>query len=137
MLLLNGLSNQQMCCVLHKCITKFSDKLFLIFLCFARLTDEIEMGVFVTRFVSCVILFVLGLRAPGIMTTRDYLNLNNSSSEHNIEIDVSPYMQSCNAQLLYCLYCILLQSLTFQLQVLMSLMVTRIMPQNLSNFEAS
>lgn len=51
------------------------------------LTDEIEMGVFVTRFVSCVILFVLGLRAPGIMTTRDYLNLNNSSTEHNIEID--------------------------------------------------
>jgi hypothetical protein len=58
------------------------------------------MGVFVTRFVSCVILFVLGLRAPGIMTTRDYLNLNNSSTEHNIEIDVSPYVQSCNAQLL-------------------------------------
>lgn len=116
--------------------TKFSDKLFLIFLCFARLTDEIEMGMFVTRFVSCVILFVLGLRAPGIMTTRDYLNLNNSSSEHNIEIDVSPAMRSFLISL-YCLYCILLQSVTFQLQVLMSLMVTRIMPQNLSNFEAS
>ncbi|KDR08849.1 ATP-binding cassette sub-family B member 6, mitochondrial isoform X3 [Zootermopsis nevadensis] len=51
------------------------------------LTDEIEMGVFVTRFVSCVVLFVLGLRAPGIMTNRDYFNLSNSSTELNIQID--------------------------------------------------
>lgn len=50
------------------------------------LTDEIEMSVFVTRFVSCVILFVLGLRAPGIMTTRDYFNLDNSYSAHNVQI---------------------------------------------------
>jgi len=51
------------------------------------LTDEIEMGVFVARFVSCVILFVLGLRAPGIMTTRDYINLSNSHSQHSIRIE--------------------------------------------------
>lgn len=42
-----------------------------------------------TRFVSCVVLFVLGLRAPGIMTNRDYFNLSNSSTELNIQIDVS------------------------------------------------
>jgi len=59
------------------------------------LTDEIEMGVFVARFVSCVILFVLGLRAPGIMTTRDYFNLSNSHSQHSIQIDVSWHMQYC------------------------------------------
>jgi len=59
------------------------------FLCFARLTDEIEMGVFVARFMSCVILFVLGLQAPGIMTTRDYASLSNSHSQHSILIDVS------------------------------------------------
>ncbi|XP_069668711.1 ATP-binding cassette sub-family B member 6 isoform X2 [Periplaneta americana] len=51
------------------------------------LTDQVEMGVFVTRFVSCVILFVLGLRAPGIMTNRDYFDLNNSSRVNNIHAD--------------------------------------------------
>lgn len=51
------------------------------------LTDEIEMGVFVARFMSCVILFVLGLQAPGIMTTRDYASLSNSHSQHSILID--------------------------------------------------
>ncbi|PSN53264.1 ATP-binding cassette sub-family B member 6 [Blattella germanica] len=51
------------------------------------LTDQLEMGVFVTRFVSSLILFVLGLKAPGIMRARDYVNLSHSGSTANIQID--------------------------------------------------
>ncbi|XP_022195861.2 ATP-binding cassette sub-family B member 6, mitochondrial [Nilaparvata lugens] len=38
-----------------------------------KLSDKIEMALFVGRYVTCLLLFVLGLRAPGI-TTRDYFN---------------------------------------------------------------
>ncbi|KAJ9597259.1 hypothetical protein L9F63_011895, partial [Diploptera punctata] len=51
------------------------------------LTDQLEMGIFVTRFISCILIFVLGLRAPGIMTTRDYFNLSHSGSATNIQVD--------------------------------------------------
>ncbi|XP_063219275.1 ATP-binding cassette sub-family B member 6 [Bacillus rossius redtenbacheri] len=50
------------------------------------LSDKVDMAIFVIRYISCLIVFVLGLRAPGIMTTRDYFNLNHTSSE-NIQAD--------------------------------------------------
>ncbi|KAK9504939.1 hypothetical protein O3M35_009106 [Rhynocoris fuscipes] len=42
-------------------------------------TDKAQMALFVLRYVACLIVFVLGLRAPGILTTRDYLNISNAS----------------------------------------------------------
>ncbi|KAJ1522945.1 hypothetical protein ONE63_002084 [Megalurothrips usitatus] len=50
------------------------------------LTDKIEMALFVLRYVSCLIVFVLGLRAPGIMTAQDYFNIGAASSEARIPI---------------------------------------------------
>jgi hypothetical protein len=90
--------------VIHSALQIYIFEVILILFYFTRLTDEVEMGVFVTRFVFCVILFVLGLRAPGIMTTRDYFNLSNSSTEHNIQIDVSPTctVQNCATFYLVC-----------------------------------
>ncbi|XP_075221420.1 ABC transporter ATP-binding protein/permease Hmt-1 [Lycorma delicatula] len=40
------------------------------------LSDKVEMGLFVARYVCCLLMFGLGLRAPGI-TTRDYFNIND------------------------------------------------------------
>lgn len=37
---------------------------------------KIEMGLFIARYISCMSVFILGLIAPGIMTSRDYFNLN-------------------------------------------------------------
>lgn len=37
------------------------------------------MALFVTKYVTTLMVFVLGLKAPGIMTSRDYFNLNASS----------------------------------------------------------
>ncbi|KAL1502511.1 hypothetical protein ABEB36_007645 [Hypothenemus hampei] len=44
------------------------------------LTNKIEMSLFVVRYVFCLLLFVLGLKAPGILTNVDYFRLYNSSS---------------------------------------------------------
>ncbi|KAE8740122.1 ABC-transporter, subfamily B member 03 [Frankliniella occidentalis] len=54
------------------------------------LTDKIEMALFVLRYVSCLGIFVLGLRAPGIMTYRDYYNIGSASSEARIPIVEDP-----------------------------------------------
>nr|CAD7454225.1 unnamed protein product [Timema tahoe] len=51
------------------------------------LSDKIEMTLFVLRYVSCLAIFIFGLRAPGIMSTRDYFNLNHSFSSHHIQSD--------------------------------------------------
>lgn len=50
------------------------------------LSDKIEMGLFTTRYLLSLILFVLGLRAPGLPTTRDYLNLNQETSNSSIQV---------------------------------------------------
>lgn len=44
------------------------------------LSDEIEMGLFILRYICCLLLFVLGLKAPGIQLNRDYFNLSDSSA---------------------------------------------------------
>ncbi|XP_054265691.1 ATP-binding cassette sub-family B member 6-like [Macrosteles quadrilineatus] len=41
-------------------------------------SDKAEMGLFVSRYVLSLLLFGLGLRAPGVVTTQDYVNLNNA-----------------------------------------------------------
>ncbi|CAB3368075.1 Hypothetical predicted protein [Cloeon dipterum] len=38
------------------------------------LTDDIEMGLFIGRYIACLLIFILGLQAPGLMTLRDYLD---------------------------------------------------------------
>lgn len=40
------------------------------------------MSFFVMRYISCLFLFMLGLKAPGIMST-DYQNLNNGTEDEN------------------------------------------------------
>lgn len=46
----------------------------LICTCFNSLHDEVEMGYFVARYVMCLLIFVLGLQAPGLMSMRDFLD---------------------------------------------------------------
>ncbi|KAJ8956256.1 hypothetical protein NQ318_014990 [Aromia moschata] len=42
------------------------------------LTDQLEMSLFVLRYVSCLAIFILGLKAPGIMQNVDYFSLNDA-----------------------------------------------------------
>lgn len=44
---------------------------------FFSMTDQIEMSLFVLRYVTCLFIFLLGLKAPGIMQTIDYFSLND------------------------------------------------------------
>lgn len=45
----------------------------------ACLKDKIEMTLFVLRYVSCLLIFILGLKAPGtIRFDDDYNNLNEN-----------------------------------------------------------
>ncbi|XP_054747733.1 ATP-binding cassette sub-family B member 6 [Anastrepha obliqua] len=43
--------------------------------------DEIEMGLFVTRFITSLLIFILGLKAPGIM--RPYVQLDEPANNEN------------------------------------------------------
>ncbi|KAF5282607.1 hypothetical protein FQR65_LT14202 [Abscondita terminalis] len=47
-------------------------------------SDHTEMTFFILRYISCLILFMLGLKAPGIMQNSDYFNLNDSTNTLNI-----------------------------------------------------
>lgn len=58
------------------------------------------MALFITRYLCCLLIFVLGLRAPGIMTSRDYFNLNQAN-ERNPEVNI-------NLDFLYFIYAIYL-----------------------------
>ncbi|CAH1113985.1 unnamed protein product [Psylliodes chrysocephalus] len=42
-----------------------------------NLTDELEMALFVLRYVTCLTIFMVGLKAPGIMQNVDYFSLND------------------------------------------------------------
>lgn len=44
------------------------------------MSDQIEMALFVARYITCLIIFVLGLKAPGIMQNVDYFGLNDASN---------------------------------------------------------
>lgn len=54
-----------------------------------RLKDQVEMALFVLRYISCLAIFLLGLRAPGIMQNEDYFSLNDSNTGARINIAVS------------------------------------------------
>ncbi|EFA05094.1 ATP-binding cassette sub-family B member 6 [Tribolium castaneum] len=41
--------------------------------------DQIEMGLFVVRYLSCLLIFLLGLKAPGITQNINYFTLNDST----------------------------------------------------------
>ncbi|KAJ8980819.1 hypothetical protein NQ317_000552 [Molorchus minor] len=47
------------------------------------LTDQLEMGLFAMRYISCLMIFLLGLKAPGIMQNVDYFSLNDSQRNIN------------------------------------------------------
>lgn len=49
---------------------------------FTTLKDKVEMSLFVARYISCLFIFVLGLKAPGILTHRDddYIHLQNDAN---------------------------------------------------------
>lgn len=51
----------------------------------ATLRDKVEMFLFVTRYASSLLLFVLGLKAPGIQPNRDdeYIHLNEERENEN------------------------------------------------------
>lgn len=48
------------------------------------LSDQVEMAFFILRYISCLVIFLLGLKAPGIMQNSDYFNLNDSTNTLNI-----------------------------------------------------
>lgn len=49
---------------------------------FATIRDKVEMSMFVTRYVCSLLIFVLGLKAPGIASNRedDYIHLENDGN---------------------------------------------------------
>ncbi|KAF4533336.1 hypothetical protein B566_EDAN002733 [Ephemera danica] len=55
------------------------------------LTDKVEMGLFVTRYVTCLMIFLLGLKAPGLVSLRDYfdgsspLRMQDDEEEENTQ----------------------------------------------------
>lgn len=57
-------------------------KLYFVF----SLAGQIEFGIFVANYILSFLLLILGLRAPGIMTARDYFSLHNST---DLFLDVS------------------------------------------------
>lgn len=54
---------------------------------FATIRDKIEMSLFVTRYVCSLLVFVLGLKAPGIASNLedDYIHLENETNTVNEE----------------------------------------------------
>lgn len=42
-------------------------------------SDRIEMALFVSRYISCLLMFTIGLKAPGIMPNVDYFNLHDAT----------------------------------------------------------
>ena len=44
-----------------------------------RTGDQIEMALFVLRYLSCLLMFLLGLKAPGITQNINYFTLNDST----------------------------------------------------------
>lgn len=45
-----------------------------------RSKAQVEMALFAARYAGCLLLFVLGLRAPGLITPHNYSNMN----EHDV-----------------------------------------------------
>lgn len=55
-----------------------------------RITDKLEFVLFILRYVGGCLLFILGLKAPGISTLRDYVNFGgtiNNQEEQDVSDD--------------------------------------------------
>lgn len=50
---------------------------------FSTIRDKVEMSMFVTRYICSLLIFVLGLKAPGIISNRedDYIHLENDTND--------------------------------------------------------
>ncbi|XP_044763694.1 ATP-binding cassette sub-family B member 6 [Coccinella septempunctata] len=48
-------------------------------------SDKIEMALFVIRYISCLLMFLLGLKAPGITQNIDYFNLHDTTRNVRIQ----------------------------------------------------
>lgn len=55
-------------------------KIPFFFLHICRSKDKIEMSLFIMRYISCLLIFMLGLKAPGL-SGLDYQNLPESNEE--------------------------------------------------------
>lgn len=66
-------------------------KIYWIF--YYRPSDQIEMSLFVLRYVSNLMIFALGLRAPGISgySDSDYHTLNDTTTNSRYYRNVSCY----------------------------------------------
>jgi ATP-binding cassette subfamily B (MDR/TAP) protein 6 len=43
--------------------------------------DKVEFGLWIARYVATVVVFCIGLKAPGISQTRDYMQQQNDDEE--------------------------------------------------------
>lgn len=56
-----------------------------MFFSFNSMEDNLEMGLFVGRYISTMFIFVLGLKAPGIVqNSYENINTNNINSEQSM-----------------------------------------------------
>lgn len=44
----------------------------MLFFFFARMENKVEFGFWVLRYLFTFVMFILGIKAPGISTVRDY-----------------------------------------------------------------
>lgn len=56
------------------------------------------MGLFVLRYLSTLFIFVLGLKAPGIMQTSEYFSLNDATRNFTPPVSKTKF----------CIFCVLL-----------------------------
>lgn len=50
------------------------------------LTDQVEMSLFVLRYITCLLIFLMGLKAPGIMQNIDYFSLNDPQRNFGVAV---------------------------------------------------
>lgn len=55
----------------------------------STVTDKVEFVLFVVRYISGCLLFILGLKSPGISTHRDYVNFGGTIIDSQIDDDQS------------------------------------------------
>ncbi|KAG7163686.1 ATP-binding cassette sub-family B member 6-like 2 [Homarus americanus] len=59
----------------------------------STITDKLEFVLFILRYVCGCFLFILGLKAPGISTLRDYVNFGGTINDPLVTDDVSEHDQ--------------------------------------------
>ncbi|KAK4322985.1 hypothetical protein Pmani_006291 [Petrolisthes manimaculis] len=64
----------------------------------STVTDKLEFSLFVLRYTCGVMLFILGLKAPGISTMRDYVNFGGTINNSEVEDEVQGTQHSNASQ---------------------------------------